>query len=159
MLTLDHAHVRVLAPVAELYYFDQQHTVLQHDMTALLAWNAIMQQPQPFLNLAFKIRDTVSSLFGVKRIGGFSGRAAQSVQVGDHLDFFLVEYVDDTCLVLTERDRHLDVMTCISVQGRTLTVTSSVCVHNWFGRAYMVPVGIAHRWIVRGMFKRLSRHG
>lgn len=116
-----------------------------------------MRDPQPLLKIAFRIRDTISSAFGVKRIGGFSGEAAASVSVGEHLDFFLVEYVDDACLVLTERDRHLDVMTCISVQARTLSVTSSVCVHNLFGRAYMIPVGIAHRWIVRHMFRRLHR--
>lgn len=93
-------------------------------------------------------------MFGVKRIGGFSGQQTLTVKVGDYLDFFLVEHVDDECLALTERDRHLDVMTCLSIQGDTLSVTSSVCTHNLFGRAYMIPVGIAHPWIVRGMLKR-----
>ena len=63
---------------------------------------------------AFRIRDAVSSAFGVKRIGGFSGKPIEFVSVGQHLDFFLVEHADDECLVLTQRDRHLDVMTCIS---------------------------------------------
>jgi len=60
-------------------------------------------------------------------------------------------------LVLTERDKHLDVMTCIATQGPLVTITSSVKVHNWFGRAYMVPVGLAHRRIVRGLLRRVSR--
>ncbi|MEL7521783.1 MAG: DUF2867 domain-containing protein [Cyanobacteria bacterium J06553_1] len=58
-------------------------------------------------------------------------------------------------MVLTERDRHLDVMTCISINGPTVSITSSVLIHNWFGHAYMIPVGIAHRWIVRRMLRRL----
>lgn len=54
----------------------------------------------------------------MKRIGGFSGRQVEAVQVGDRLDFFLVEHVTPDMLVLTERDRHLDVMICLTVTER-----------------------------------------
>lgn len=155
MITLDNGPVRVLAPVATLNYFDKQSVSLGHPVTPLQAWNCIMENPQPLLNVAFKIRDAVSAKFGVKKIGGFSGARQDSVSVGEYLDFFLVEYTDDRTLVLTERDRHLDVMTCISIRGKDLSITSSVQVHNLFGHAYMVPVGIAHRLIVRNMLKRL----
>ncbi|PIE10737.1 MAG: hypothetical protein CSA72_06575 [Rhodobacterales bacterium] len=157
MIVLPNTNIRVLRPLSELYYFDRQDTCLPERMTALEAWNAIMSTPQPILKIAFRIRDAISSAFGVKRIGGFSGTPCESVSVGQNLDFFLVEHVDDECLVLTERDRHLDVMTCISIQDKSLSVTSSVCVHNLFGRVYMLPVGIAHRWIVRRMLGRLRR--
>jgi len=157
MIVLPNTNIRILQPLPELYYFDRQDTCLPNEMTALAAWNTIMSDPQPLLKIAFWIRDTVSSAFGVKRIGGFSGNSVETVSVGQNLDFFLVEHVDDECLVLTERDRHLDVMTCISIKGKTLSVTSSVRVHNLFGRIYMIPVGVAHRWIVRGMFRRLRK--
>ena len=157
MIVLPNTNIRILQPLPELSYYDRQDTCLPKKMTALAAWNTIMSDPLPFLKLAFRIRDAVSSAFGVKRIGGFSGQSVESVSVGQHLDFFLVEHVDDECLVLTERDNHLDVMTCISTQGMILSVTSSVCVHNLFGRAYMIPVGVAHRWIVRRMFRRLRK--
>ena len=157
MIVLPDTNIRILQSVSELYYFDHQDTLLPRKMTVLTAWNVIMSNPLPALKAAFRIRDAISSVFGVKRIGGFSGTPAGRVEVGDYLDFFLVEYVDDECLVLTERDRHLDVMTCISIEDKTLSVTSSVCVHNTFGRAYMIPVGFAHRWIVRGMFHRLRQ--
>lgn len=157
MIVLPNTNIRTLQPVSKLYYFDRQDTLLPRKMTALAAWNTMVSDPLPLLKVAFAIRDAVSSVFGVKRIGGFSGTTVEQVSVGQYLDFFLVEYVDDECLVLTERDRHLDVMTCISVEGKTLSVTSSVCVHNTFGRAYMIPVGVAHRWIVRGMFRRLRK--
>lgn len=55
--------------------------------------------------------------------------------------FFRVEHSDREMLVLTERDRHLDVMLCIATSDRWLSITTSVVVHNTFGRAYMVPVG------------------
>lgn len=157
MEQFNNTNALILKPVDDLDYFDTQSIELDHTVSPLQAWNLIMQDPQPFLRFAFVIRDAVSSLFGVKRIGGFSGAVAQSIEVGDQLDFFRVEYTDTTALVLTERDRHLDVMTCISTRGPTVSITSSVSVHNWFGHAYMLPVGVAHRWIVRGMLRRLAR--
>ncbi|WP_159809659.1 DUF2867 domain-containing protein [Litoreibacter roseus] len=156
MITLDGSPVRVLAPVATLNYFDKQSVSLAEHLSSLQAWNLIMEDPQPLLNIAFKIRDAVSVRFGVKSIGGFSGAREDTVSVGDYLDFFLVEYTDDSTLVLTERDRHLDVMTCVSTQGKELSITSSVQVHNLFGKGYMLPVGIAHRLIVKNMLKRLQ---
>lgn len=149
--------IRILGPIAELDYVDSQTAELPQAMPPLEVWNLMMARPQPLLGAAFWLRDAISARFGVKKIGGFSGTPRDSVAVGDRLDFFLVEYSDDYSLVLTERDRHLDVMTCISVEGRTVAVTSSVRIHNWFGRAYMIPVGIAHKWIVRGMLKRLRQ--
>ncbi|MCR8827032.1 DUF2867 domain-containing protein [Pseudosulfitobacter koreensis] len=155
MFNLPETNIFILEPVSRLYYFDRQDTRLPRTMTALDAWNTIMSDPQPLLKVAFRIRDAISSAFGVKQIGGFSGNPVHGIEVGEYLDFFRVEHIQDDCLVLTERDRHVDVMTCISIDGDTLSVTSSVCVHNLFGRVYMIPVGIAHRWIVRSMFRRL----
>lgn len=78
-------------------------------------------------------------------------------QVGDRLDFFLVERSAPDMLVLTERDRHLDVMACLSIADRVLTITSSVVTHNTYGRLYMLPVGPAHKLIVNSHLKRLKR--
>ncbi|MCB2129920.1 MAG: DUF2867 domain-containing protein [Rhodobacteraceae bacterium] len=157
MILLDNSNIRVLGPASSLDYFDSQTVALPREVTPLEIWNLTMKDPRPVLRFAFSVRDAISTLFGVKPIRGFSGKTAQSATVGDHLDFFLIEHADDTSLTLTARDRHLDVMTCISTDGPTATVTSSVKVHNCFGHVYMMPVGIAHRWIVRSMFKRLQR--
>ena len=146
----------LLAPLAELDYYDSQSVQLRRAVTPLEAWNRIMTQPMPLMSAAFRVRDAISALFGVKRAGGFSGERVESVEVGDHLDFFLVEGISSDALILTARDRHLDVMTTLSVAGRRVTITASVVAHNAFGRAYMLPVGPAHRLIVRGMLKRLK---
>ncbi|MGB0968020.1 MAG: DUF2867 domain-containing protein, partial [Halocynthiibacter sp.] len=93
-------------------------------------------------------------------IGGFSAERPQRetpVQKGDHLDFFLVEDIQPQLLVMTDRDTHLDVMTCISTFDQRLTITSSVVVHNWFGHAYMLVVGPAHKLIVNAMIRGLKR--
>ncbi|WP_349536757.1 DUF2867 domain-containing protein [Sagittula sp. NFXS13] len=149
--------MRILAPLETLDYFDSQTVSLAREISPLQAWNLITEDPQPLLKIAFKVRDAVSRKFGVKSIGGFSGTSTDTVSGGDYLDFFLVEHSDDDTLVLTERDRHLDVMTCVSSQGNEISITSSVTVHNLFGTAYMIPVGIAHKVIVRNMLRRLQR--
>ena len=147
----------LVAPKARLAYYDRQTLILPYPLTALEVWRRMMARPLPLLGLAFRIRDGIAARFGVKRIGGFSGRAVTEVQSGDKLDFFLVEKVTPTELTLTERDRHLDVMIAVTVEGRNLAITASVMTHNAFGRAYMLPVAPAHRLIVWAMMRRLKR--
>ncbi|WP_456016982.1 DUF2867 domain-containing protein [Pseudomonas fluorescens] len=146
-----------LRPLTDLDYYDLRSTQLSREITALEVWNIITAEHGIFMRLAFRIRDMISSLFGVKRIRGFSGRRRKSVREGDYLDFFLVEHIAADILVLTERDIHLDVMICISVADSVLTITSSVVTHNLFGRIYMLPVGPVHKLIINNNFKRLRR--
>ena len=151
------AHAQLIAPLAVLVYLDSQSVALPAPITALEAWRLVMAKPLPGLGLAIKLRDAISARFGVARIGGFSGAIVEAPQVGDHLDFFLIEHISDTVLSLTARDRHLDVMTCVTVEGVRLAITASVVTHNWFGRLYMIPVAQAHRLIVWAMLRRLRR--
>ena len=151
------ASIHTLRPLPELDYHDSRSVLLPVQITALQAWNLMTAEQGPLMRLAFRTRDAISALFGVKRIGGFSGTRREVVQAGDYLDFFLVEYSAPEVLVLTERDRHLDVMTCVSIADRVLTITSSVVTHNTFGRLYMLPVGPAHKLIVNSYLKRLQR--
>ena len=76
------AQVELVAPRADLNFFDQQSVVVSTPMTPLEAWTRIMAEPLPFMATAFKLRDAISAQFGVKRIGGFSGKAPGFVQVG-----------------------------------------------------------------------------
>jgi hypothetical protein len=155
MGTIITAQIELVAPRAELHFFDQQSVQLAQPLTPLAAWTQMMAKPLPLMALAFSIRDAISARFGIKRIGGFSGITPGFVQAGDKLDFFRVETVTDTVLSLSERDRHLDVLTCLTTIDKTLTITTSVKVHNHFGRIYMIPVGPAHTLIARAMLRRL----
>jgi len=148
---------RTLRPPADLDYYDARSVALPVAVTALEAWNIMTAEPGLLLRLAFRTRDAISAMFGVKRIAGFSGKQRTSVKVGDRLDFFLVEDCAPDRLVLTVRDRHLDVMICLSIASKVLTVTASVVTHNRFGRLYMLPVGPAHKLIVNSNLKRLKR--
>lgn len=151
-------NIHILCPEGELDYYDSRSISLPVSISALDAWNLITGQRNVTLRTAFRIRDAISSRFGVKRIGGFSVKWRDHVEVGDYLDFFLVEHAAPDVLVLTERDRHLDVMTCISILNQRLTITASVVTHNRFGRAYMTVVGPAHKLVVHRMLQNLKRH-
>ena len=146
----------MLAPVDQLDYFDTRSIRLHRAVTPLEAWSISTERPLPLMPLAFRIRDAVSSLFGVAPIGGFSGSQPKQVAIGDRLDFFRVEHASNDALCLTARDRHLDVLTCISTEGRTLAITSSVLTHNAFGHLYMLPVGPAHKLIVHALLRRVA---
>lgn len=149
--------VRTLRPLSELDYYDIRSIRLPAPLSALEAWNLMTAEQGLLMRLAFGTRDKISSFFGVKRIGGFSGALRETVQAGERLDFFLVEYSAQDMLVLTERDRHLDVMICFSIENQLLTITASVVTHNAFGRIYMLPVGPAHKLIVSSYLRRVKR--
>ncbi|HRK43335.1 MAG TPA: DUF2867 domain-containing protein [Gemmobacter sp.] len=146
----------LVAPRAALVYYDQQRVTLPRPLGPVEAWNRIMANPLPGMGLAFRLRDAISARFGVQRIGGFSGRKVTEPRVGERLDFFLVEGLSAEQMVLTARDRHLDVMISVDVAGAELAITASVVTHNRFGRAYMLPVAPAHRLIVWLMLRRLK---
>lgn len=156
MIRMPNSPVRILAPIAELNYFDVQTKTLTTHHTALEAWNLMVARPLPGLKIAYRIRNAISSLFGVPPIDDFSEERPTHISPGDSLDFSTVVHCDDTALVTLNKDRHLDVMTCITVEDHLLSITSSVMIHNFFGRIYMLPVGIAHRWIVRAMLRRMD---
>ncbi|MFN3953630.1 MAG: DUF2867 domain-containing protein [Pararhodobacter sp.] len=126
-------------------------------MAPIALWDLIMAQPLPLMKQAFWLRDFISARFGVARIGGFSGRRRGAPQPGDRLDFFLIERLEAQVMTLTARDRHLDVMVCITTGGGMAGITTSVKTHNAFGRLYMLPVAPAHRLILWAVMRRLAR--
>ena len=156
IFTCDQAKAQIVAPFPEINFFDRQSISLSKEIQPLEAWRKITSKPPVILKLAFYLRDRISGWFGVRHIKGFSGTWPEKVVVNDQLDFFLVEALSDQILILTVRDKHLDVMTCISTDHKRLTITSSVKTHNAFGRAYMILVGPVHRLIVRGDLKRFK---
>ncbi|QXI03351.1 DUF2867 domain-containing protein [Pseudomonas tensinigenes] len=155
MTTPSPAHT--LSALPDLDYYHSRSVLLPVEITTLDAWNFMRAEPGLFMRLAFRTRDAISSLFGVKRIGGFSGVRREVLLPGEKLDFFLVEHSAPDLLILSVRDRHLDVMICLSITDRVFTITSSVVTHNVFGRLYMLPVGLVHKLLVNRDLERLKR--
>ncbi|MCT4557680.1 MAG: DUF2867 domain-containing protein [Pelagimonas sp.] len=150
------ARIQIVAQRDALNFLDIQSGALPEPCSPLDVYRAA-SVPMRRLTWAFWVRDAISGLFGVAPIRGFCGDVPNALRVGDMLDFFTVEGISETQLVLTARDRHLDVMTCIVSADQTLTITSSVVTHNLFGRAYMLVVGPAHRVIVRRLLRKLAQ--
>lgn len=157
MGTAQTLQIELIAPKSDLAYFDQQSVQLGTLPTPLEAWSLIMRDPLPFVAIAFRIWAAISALFGVKQIGTFGDGVPSQVQVGDRLDFFTVETVNETVLSLSVRGCHMDVLTCVTSVAGMLTITSSVKAHDWFGRCFMVPVAPAHKLIVWAIMRRLKR--
>ncbi|MCF5371210.1 DUF2867 domain-containing protein, partial [Pseudomonas sp. PA-4-8C] len=55
-----------LGAPSELDYYDCRSVPLPTEISALEAWNIMTAEPGPLLRLAFRIRDGISSRFGVK---------------------------------------------------------------------------------------------
>ena len=62
----------------------------------------------------------------------FSGGLVEVPKAGGDLDYFLIDRVEDAMMTLTVRDRHLDVMISIEIEGCTLSITGAVVTHNVF---------------------------
>ncbi|MES0869984.1 DUF2867 domain-containing protein [Pseudovibrio sp. SCP19] len=152
---------QLVAPREELYFYHVNSLKIQEHPTAFEVYNALFSKRSAWLGAAFWVRDQISALAGVTKIKGFEGKRKITLpEVGEKLDFFLVEHIEDRELVLTSRDKHLSVMTTFSVdaisEGALVRITSSVITHNWFGKLYMLPVGPAHKFIAWNMLRNVS---
>lgn len=80
--------------------------------SALKAWNLIMEDPHPLLHLVFNTNGIKYAMgsrnaLASNPLGAFLAERATMCRFGDYLDFFLVEYSDETTLILTERKLNL----------------------------------------------------
>ncbi len=114
-----------------------------------------------WVGLAMALRNRVVRLFGLKDVGsmrGAGGRPAAAYRPGDRLGIFTIVSSNADELLLGIDDSHLDVRVSVSKPGgaraTSYVVATAVRVHNLLGRAYMVPVGRAHSFVVRAMMRR-----
>ncbi len=150
----------IICSEEDIYYYHNYQIKINAKLSAYQVYCHMTSNPPWGLSLAFKIRDKISTIFGVKQIDGFKNKTESQVQVNDHLDFFLVEHITDSELALTSRDVHLSVMVFIKISEissrlNLLSITTSVKIHNGFGKAYMLPVGLVHGIIVKALLKKM----
>jgi len=137
--------------------------MVSEEMSALSAYAGMTAYRPCWLRAAFGIRDMCCAPFRLQPIGGFSGKAPpREITVGDKLDFFDVQTISDGALVLSSSDKHLVVVVALHLGAamdgkRKLSVTTSVHVHNWLGKLYMLPAKPAHGIIVRNMLERIKQ--
>lgn len=106
------------------------------------------------------IRNRVVRLFGLKDVGSMSRGArkpASAYRIGDRIGIFTIVAIREDELLLGIDDSHLDVRVAVTKpwgdRSRRYVVSTVVNVHNSMGRAYMVPVGAIHPFIVRALMR------
>ena len=89
-----------------------------------------------------------------------TGKPAGDYRTGDRLGIFSIFSTAPDELVLGIDDRHLDVRVSVLKQGGggrpSYVISTVVKVHNWLGRAYMLPVGRIHPLVVKAMMRRAA---
>lgn len=152
---------QLIAPIETLDFLDCRCARCPSNLSALALYRHATARSPRALGAAFAIRDRISGWFGVEPIGGFDkDRAVTDPGPGDYLHFFRIEAISEQQLVLTAKDVHLETLLCVDIEASssdrsTCYITSSVVTKNVFGRAYMVPVALAHgmivEWLLRGV--------
>ena len=108
------------------------------------------------------LRNLIVRQLGLKDVGPMTvvtDKPAQDYRIGDRLGIFSVFGNTANELLLGIDDRHLDVRVSVLKQGGELasyTVSTVVKVHNWLGRAYMLPVGRIHPLVVKALMRRAA---
>lgn len=153
---------RLVRETGDLDYLHQANVQANVRVSAYEAYCRMTEKSSWPMRAAFWLRDQFCRLAGVDAIGGFKRKPDNAPpNVGEKLDFFSVEEISDTRLVLTVRDKHLDVMLSLTADpvgddATLVSETSSVVTHNFFGRLYMIPVRPIHHLIVRHDLKKLA---
>ncbi len=115
---------------------------------------ALLGTAPGWVEALMRLRNTVVRPFGLKT-GPVKSADPATLAPGARVGIFCVLARREGELLLGEDDRHLDFRVSLRIEehaGKTCVVlTTVVCFHNWFGRAYFVPVAPMHRLIVPAM--------
>ncbi len=124
--------------------------VPKSDLTAIVAARAMLGRFPPWVRLLMSLRNSVTSLFGLKSTG--SNLEANKGTIG----FFPIVSQSDDQVVLGFDDRHLNFRVVIGVrddgQGRRLVDTTTLVRRKiLLGRIYIALITPFHRLIVSKM--------
>ncbi|QYN43903.1 MULTISPECIES: DUF2867 domain-containing protein [unclassified Gilliamella] len=142
-------------------YLSYQSLDVCKNITAFEVYKMMTSYQPKWLVGLFKIRDFLGKSIGIKPINGFDNLAEKEPDIGSTVHFFtIIEKTRDT-FTLIIRDFHLDVCLCLRIietndHKKKLYLITSVKIHNFWGRLYMVPVSIIHPYIVYKLFKNIN---
>ena len=113
-----------------------------------------------------KFRDLLVRPFGLET-GLIPSQASIEKSIhftaGDRAIFFTVTDRNESEIVMSEDDKHLDFRTSLFLDktkaGRrnTLHLTTLVQFHNWWGRLYFLPVKPFHKAIMKTLLRQLVK--
>lgn len=130
----------------------------------ITAGKAFFSSSPGWIDSLFSLRNKLAALFGLKTGGETKNRrqllAEFQGKVGERLGLFEVFDATDSEMILGEDDKHLNFRVSIYIDAtsdskKTLTISTVVVFHNWFGRLYFLPVKPFHKFIVKAMLKSM----
>ena len=154
--------------VPAAYFYDSTSiTVDDSGATALGFFLKALRETPTWVDMLMSARNRVVSLLGLKKLGKLSrldpDKPASGCVVGERVGIFTVIMNSDSEVLLGDKDRHLDVTVSIhrscgvGCAQATITVTTVIHVHNWFGRLYMLPVTPMHRIIGPAVLRAIGK--
>ena len=149
-------------------YFDSYQSDLKDSkgsIDILTVSKAFISSSPQWIESLFQFRNKIVALFGLKTgpktdrqtvLDNFNG------QRGEQLGFFKVYERSENEIILGEDDTHLDFRVSLLLKDqqatiKTLTITTTVIFHNFFGKLYFFPVKPFHRIIVPVMLKGIIK--
>lgn len=141
--------------VQNSYFSDSfQHEGLNvENLKAIEIYQLFAAKTPAWVNHALRMRNFVVSKFGLKDVGTFadlanSGKPIVTYKKGDRLTIFTVVDVDDNEITLEDNDHHLQVQVTLRKESPTsVSITTAVQVHNFWGKLYMFFVAHPHKWV------------
>lgn len=131
-------------------------------LSPLQLYLAMVEKTPTWINFLLSIRNVTVKLFGLKDVGNLGDIDKSSIEepfVGAKLDIFYIEYMDDTELVLSLNDTHLNIKLSLlkysKMEVNYLTLSSWVKFNNFLGRLYMGVITPFHKIIVKRMLNSL----
>lgn len=151
------------ASLADAYFFDAYRAALNDPgLTPVEIFLRSAGTTPAWITTLMALRNSIVRQLGLKDVGPMTvltDKPAGDYRTGDRLGIFSIFSSAPDELVLGIDDRHLDVRVSVLKQagGRPSYVISTVVkVHNWLGRAYMLPVGRIHPLVVKALMRRAA---
>ncbi|BBB95570.1 MULTISPECIES: DUF2867 domain-containing protein [Bradyrhizobium] len=122
------------------------------DLDARHAAEAMVARQPRWIEWLLALRNFIVAPLGLKTSGAADGAAR------DMIGIFPVVSETPERLVAGFNDKHLDFRLVVDVASagavRSITATTLVLTHNWFGRAYLTVILPFHRLIVPAMLRK-----
>ncbi|WOH81665.1 DUF2867 domain-containing protein [Bradyrhizobium sp. BEA-2-5] len=122
------------------------------DIDARHAAEAMVARQPRWIEWLLALRNFIVAPLGLKTSGAADGAAR------DMIGIFPVVSETPERLVAGFNDKHLDFRLVVDVASagavRSITATTLVLTHNWFGRAYLAVIMPFHRLIVPAMLRK-----
>ncbi len=117
--------------------------------------NLIFNKSPKWLDVLFKIRNTLVKLIGIET--KLPDDYREGFEVGAYVKFFKIYQIYENEIILGLNDTHLNFRALIfrdTAEYYNIKVTTIVEYNNTKGKIYMTLIKPFHRWVIKAMIKK-----